>query len=158
MNGSGSGSMSVNLCRVTILRIIPTRPVTHIKLRASFMSTGYSNSTPLCHQPPTTMSMEQIPVTLPHVGAKKTTTLQHPIGPLTASEISASSKLIKEQWPQGTDIQFKVITLKEPNKSELVPFLAAEHAGHTLPFESIDRRSFVNYYIRNTVSKEGNGG
>jgi len=101
----------------------------------------------------TTMSLEQVPVSLPFVGGKKAT-LQHPLGPLTASEISETARLIKSVWPSNTNIQFKSITLQEPNKSELVPFLQAEYAGQSTP--TIERRSFVVYYIRNTVS-ENNG-
>jgi primary-amine oxidase len=95
------------------------------------------------------MSTEQVPVSLPSVGGKKVP-VQHPLGPLTASEISESSRLIKSIWPSNTNIQFKSITLQEPNKADLIPFLAAEHAGKTTP--TIERRSFVVYYIRNTVS------
>jgi Cu2+-containing amine oxidase len=94
------------------------------------------------------MSTEQVPISLPFVGAKKVV-VQHPIGPLTASEISESSKLIRSVWPSNTEIHFKVITLQEPKKTELVTFLAAEHAGHETP--TVERRSFVVYYIRNTV-------
>jgi primary-amine oxidase len=78
------------------------------------------------------MSTEQVPVSLPFVGGKKVT-LQHPLGPLTAAEISESSRLIKAIWPSNTNIQFKSITLQEPNKADLIPFLAAEHAGKTTP-------------------------
>ena len=95
------------------------------------------------------MSTEQVPVSLPFIGGKKAL-VEHPIGPLTASEISQSSKLIKGLWPSNTNIQFKVVTLQEPSKSELAPFLAAEHADQRPP--PIERRSFVVYYIRNTVS------
>ncbi|KAJ9145330.1 Amine oxidase [Pleurostoma richardsiae] len=72
----------------------------------------------------------------------------HPLGPLTGEEISQSSKLIKSQWPEGTLFQFKVITLQEPPKAELVPYLAAERAGEKP--KDIDRKSFVVYYIKNT--------
>ncbi|RDW68121.1 hypothetical protein BP6252_09517 [Coleophoma cylindrospora] len=83
---------------------------------------------------------------IPVRGAKLTP--QHPLGPLTASEIQESARLIKGFWPSATDIQFKSITLQEPKKTDLVPFLAAEKATSELPF--IERRSFVVYYIRNT--------
>lgn len=95
------------------------------------------------------MSTEQIQTSLPFVGGKKAT-LQHPLGPLTASEISESASLIKGLWPSNTNIQFKSITLREPAKADLLPFLGAEHAGRQTP--SVERRSFVVYYIRNTVS------
>jgi primary-amine oxidase len=96
------------------------------------------------------MYVDHTPVTLPFVGetnAKETP--QHPIAPLTASEIAESSKLIKAHWPANTNLQFKVITLQEPKKVELIPFLAAEYEGRKTPV--IERRSFVVYYIRNTV-------
>jgi primary-amine oxidase len=95
------------------------------------------------------MSTEQIPSTLPFVGGKKAT-IQHPLGPLTSDEISESASLIKGLWPSNTNIQFKTITLQEPSKADLVPFLEAEHAGQQTP--AVERRSFVVYYIRNTVS------
>jgi primary-amine oxidase len=96
--------------------------------------------------------MEQVPASLPLVGGKETPVQHptHPLGPLTAAEISESSSLIKAMWPAITNIQFKTITLYEPSKAELTPYLAAEHAGKPTP--SIDRKSFVVYYIRNTVS------
>jgi primary-amine oxidase len=96
------------------------------------------------------MHGDQTPVVLPFVDeAKMEGILQHPIAPLTAGEIAESSKLIKALWPADTNFQFKVITLQEPKKTELVPFLAAEHEGKKTPL--IERRSFVVYYIRNTV-------
>jgi primary-amine oxidase len=95
------------------------------------------------------MSAEQVPTSLPFFGGKKAT-LEHPLGPLTAGEITESARLIKGLWPSNTDVQFKVITLKEPDKADLTPFLAAEHSGQQTP--SVERRSFVVYYIRNTVS------
>ncbi|KAI9049433.1 hypothetical protein LZ554_006466 [Drepanopeziza brunnea f. sp. 'monogermtubi'] len=93
------------------------------------------------------MSTVEIPTSLPIVGAKKSTP-QHPLGPLTAGEIKESAKLIRSLWPAGTDVQFKSITLQEPEKAKLVPFLAAEHAGKPTP--TIERRAFVVYYLRNT--------
>jgi primary-amine oxidase len=95
------------------------------------------------------MSVEQISLSMPIVGGKKTA-LQHPLGPLTANEIVESARLIKSLWPSNTNIQFKSITLQEPDKSELAPFLEAEHQGRHP--KSVERRSFVVYYIRNTVS------
>jgi primary-amine oxidase len=89
-------------------------------------------------------------MSLPFAGASKTREMaQHPIAPLTASEITDSSRLIRELWPSNTNLQFKVITLQEPNKAELLPFLAAEREGR-MP-SPIERKSSVVYYIRNTV-------
>lgn len=73
----------------------------------------------------------------------------HPFAPLSAQEIKAASSLIQNQWPANTDLQFKAVTLEEPAKAEMVPFLEAEHNGQRLP--SIDRRVMVVYYIRKTV-------
>ena len=98
------------------------------------------------------MSTEQVPSTLPFVGGKKpnvAASVQHPLGPLTAAEIKQSATIIKGLWPEKTNIQFKSITLREPNKSDLVPFLAAAREGRRTP--TVERRSFIVYYIRNTV-------
>jgi primary-amine oxidase len=93
--------------------------------------------------------MEQVPVSLP-LSRGKGTSPQHPLGPLTPAEISESASLIKGLWPTNTNIQFKTITLHEPSKEELTPYLGAERVGQqTLVLE---RKSFVVYYIRNTVS------
>lgn len=74
----------------------------------------------------------------------------HPLSPLTASEIVRAADLIRNLYPTGIQLQFKAVTLQEPEKARLVPYLDAEHGGRRLP--SIDRRAFVAYYIRNTVS------
>lgn len=75
----------------------------------------------------------------------------HPLCPITASEIKRSADLMRSIYPSKTDFHFKAITLDEPEKAQLVPYLDAEHRGTSLP--RIDRRAFVSYYIRNTVSK-----
>ncbi|KAK1779591.1 copper amine oxidase [Copromyces sp. CBS 386.78] len=74
----------------------------------------------------------------------------HPLGPLTASEITQSSSLIKASWPSGTEIHFKIITLLEPAKAQLMPFLVAERAGQTPLEVDMDRRSLVVYSLRGT--------
>jgi primary-amine oxidase len=74
----------------------------------------------------------------------------HPFTPLSADEISIASGLIESQWPAQVDIHFKVLTLVEPPKVEVLPYLEAEKAGRPLP--RIARKALVNYYIRNTVS------
>lgn len=75
----------------------------------------------------------------------------HPLSPLTAIEISTSSQLIHRLYPPRTDLHFKAVTLQEPNKAHLLPYLDAEHLRAKPPL--LDRRSFVCYYIRNTVSR-----
>jgi Cu2+-containing amine oxidase len=105
------------------------------------------------------MSLEQItngingliPNGLPLMGKKKAKQLaQHPISPLSASEITQASGLVREQWPAGTKFHFKAVTLLEPPKDVLFPYLEAERRGEqTGP---ITRKAFVVYYIRSTVS------
>lgn len=73
----------------------------------------------------------------------------YPLAPINSNEIQNAVALIRSQWPEGTDLHFKFITLQEPVKSEMVPFLEAEFAGAQLP--SIDRKVFVTYYLRRTV-------
>jgi primary-amine oxidase len=76
----------------------------------------------------------------------------HPLGPLTAREITQSADLIRGCWPRSIQCHFKVVTLLEPPKVELAPYLAAERAGQR-PNE-INRRAFVVYHFRGTVSNE----
>ena len=77
-------------------------------------------------------------------------TAEHPLCPLTASEIKKSAELVRSIFPTRPEIQFKAITLEEPEKAVLAPYLDAEHAGKRGP--RIERKAFVSYYIRNTVS------
>lgn len=94
------------------------------------------------------MATEQV-TSLPYVGSAKQLADIHPFAPLTADEISASAQILKESWPEATDIHFNSITLLEPNKDVVTPYLAAERAGKKTV--AIQRRSFVVYCIRNTV-------
>lgn len=73
----------------------------------------------------------------------------HPLCPLTATEITTTADLVRSAWPANTDLRFKVLTLDEPPKKDLLPYLEAEHSGASLPH--IDRKAFISYYIRNTV-------
>ncbi|KAK4192321.1 copper amine oxidase [Podospora australis] len=72
----------------------------------------------------------------------------HPLGPLSPKEISQASGLVKAFWPEGTSLHFKAVTLLEPEKKELAPYLTAARAGESLP--SIDRKAFVIYSLRGT--------
>ena len=74
----------------------------------------------------------------------------HPLNPLTRAEIFQTAALLRSHWPSGTDLRFKSITLLEPEKAKLIPYLDAEHNGKAVP--PMERRSFACYYIRNTVS------
>ncbi|KAF2272146.1 uncharacterized protein EI97DRAFT_235076 [Westerdykella ornata] len=72
----------------------------------------------------------------------------HPLAPLSSAELVAAAALIKASWPKHTNLHFKVVTLEEPPKSEVLEYLDAEHSNKPLP--SLPRKAFVNYYIRNT--------
>lgn len=74
----------------------------------------------------------------------------HPFAPLSADEIKQAARLIRIKWPEDTNLHFKAITLQEPLKAEVIPVLEAESKGET--WKPIDRRAFVLYYLRGTVS------
>ena len=75
----------------------------------------------------------------------------HPIAPLTIAEIDACRLAVEALYPADIKLMWKALTLREPDKSELAPALDAEAESKTLP--AIDRKAFVAYYIRNTVSR-----
>lgn len=77
------------------------------------------------------------------------TVSSHPLAPLSASELQNAASIIKASWPAHTDLHFKVVTLQEAPKIEVLKYLEAEHGNMPLP--SISRKAFINYYIRNTV-------
>ncbi|KAL8676352.1 MAG: hypothetical protein Q9186_007127 [Xanthomendoza sp. 1 TL-2023] len=95
------------------------------------------------------MSVEQIPLPLrsSSVGVANRIA-SHPLSPLTATEITKAVQLVQKLYPASTSLQYKAVTLEEPKKAELVPYLHAEHNGGRKP--NIERRAFVAYYIRNT--------
>lgn len=74
----------------------------------------------------------------------------HPLSSLSAAEIETAARLVKELAPGRTDWQFKAITLEEPPKKTLIPYLEAEHEGRNPP--KIKRQAFVAYYLRTTVT------
>lgn len=82
------------------------------------------------------------------MGASKLTS-PHPLSPLTGTEIANSAQLIKALYPSDIKLRFKAITLREPEKKKVIPYLDAEHNNGALP--KIPRKSFVCYYIQNTV-------
>ena len=94
------------------------------------------------------MSTEQV-VSTPTLGVAKHAAI-HPLTPLTSSEITASATLIKGLYPSNIKLWFKTITLQEPEKTQVIPYLDAQHNDHSTG--RIDRRAFINYIIRNTVS------
>lgn len=92
------------------------------------------------------MSLQDASSSLPIRTAKRVDS--HPFAPLSRDELATASGLVQSQWPVGTDLQFKAVTLEEPAKVEAVPYLAALRNGDSPA--SIDRKAFVNYYIRKT--------
>lgn len=94
------------------------------------------------------MATDVVSPSLPIRAAKQMTT--HPLAPVSADEIKQAVSFIRAQWPADTDLHFKCITLQEPAKAEVVPYIEAEANGQSLP--GIDRRAMVTYYIRKTVS------
>ena len=72
----------------------------------------------------------------------------HPLDPLTSNEISAASAVIRASYPPGSPLHFKAVSLEEPPKSLLVPYLEAEHGGRPRPF--ISRIAYVLYVTLNT--------
>ncbi|EMC95625.1 hypothetical protein BAUCODRAFT_576846 [Baudoinia panamericana UAMH 10762] len=92
------------------------------------------------------MATESVSTALPLRTAKQSEA--HPLAPLNAGEIRNAVLLIKAQWPANVDLRFKCVTLHEPAKAETVPFIEAEFHGYNLP--RVDRRAFLNYYLRNT--------
>lgn len=73
----------------------------------------------------------------------------HPFAPLSGAEIINVASIIRKSWPEGTDLQFRVITLREPDKSTVIPFLDAENRGENYS-TPLARKAFVVYYLRNT--------
>lgn len=93
------------------------------------------------------MSTEQVSPA-PSVGLAKRVS-SHPLSPLTSSEIINAAQLVRTLYPACTSLHYKAITLSEPPKAQLVPYLEAEHTGGRS--SDIERTAFVCYYIRNTV-------
>ncbi len=61
-----------------------------------------------------------------------TSASKHPLDPLTADEIIQVSSLLKTKSPDKS-LHFKIITILEPPKAQLRPFLIAERNGGTQP-------------------------
>ena len=75
--------------------------------------------------------------------------LEHPLCALGPEEIKYTAELIRSLWPEHTDLRFKTITIEEPAKAQLLPYLQAKASGQRT--SQIDRKAFTSYYIRNTV-------
>ncbi|KAL9613776.1 MAG: hypothetical protein Q9167_001721 [Letrouitia subvulpina] len=89
------------------------------------------------------MSTEQVPLTSASGATEwvtSTSLLSHPLAPLTSSEITKSAELVQALYPAKTNLHFKIVTLEEPSKSQLIPYLDAEHNGQKP--SSLDRKAF----------------
>ncbi|KAF1812851.1 hypothetical protein P152DRAFT_435079 [Eremomyces bilateralis CBS 781.70] len=71
----------------------------------------------------------------------------HPLSQLSANEIRRSSVLVRALHPPEFGLDFKSITLNEPNKKLVLEFLDAEHSRRPTP-PVIDRESIVSYYVK----------
>ncbi|CAI6331814.1 unnamed protein product [Periconia digitata] len=67
----------------------------------------------------------------------------HPLDPLSAQEIDTIATLVKSCIKEK--VLFRVITLVEPAKKELISFLDAEHSGSAAPH--VTRKAMVHAYI-----------
>ncbi|KAK0640020.1 Copper amine oxidase 1 [Lasiodiplodia hormozganensis] len=52
----------------------------------------------------------------------------HPFDPLSPEEIRLAGQIVRNDLA-GVDVNFRVITLLEPTKDEMIPFLEHEHSG-----------------------------
>jgi len=86
--------------------------------------------------------MSQIESNQKALGAPK-----HPLDPLNAAEIIQVSSLLKAQSPEHS-LHFKIITIIEPPKAKLRPFLKAERNGN--PSSRLPRMASALYYHRGT--------
>ncbi len=72
----------------------------------------------------------------------------HPLDPITAEEILQISSLLKAHSP-GKNLHFKIITISEPPKAQLRPYLIAERNGSTT--KKLPRIASSLYYHRGTA-------
>ncbi|KIW34028.1 uncharacterized protein PV07_00830 [Cladophialophora immunda] len=68
----------------------------------------------------------------------------HPLDPLRPEEISRASQILRQSQP-NEHIVFRVITLQEPAKSVLLPYLEAEHLHQPLP-QRPRREAMVQFF------------
>lgn len=80
-----------------------------------------------------------------------TSPVPHPLAQLTPDEFIRARDIILKLHGANSTLYFKSIYLEEPKRAELLPFLAAEHAG-TLSDESPRpaRQALVEYDIVGT--------
>jgi primary-amine oxidase len=82
-------------------------------------------------------------------------TPQHPLAPLTIEEVHRARDVVLGQHTTSI-LDFRTISLEEPPKAELQPFLELEHAGKlTPPTPRPKRLARVNYDVigRDKIAK-----
>ncbi|KAF2624470.1 hypothetical protein BU25DRAFT_347716 [Macroventuria anomochaeta] len=72
----------------------------------------------------------------------------HPLDPLTPEEISRATERVRPLFDDW-ELNFRVITLREPPKAELVKYLEAEHGGDVPP--AFDRCARVEILVKDSV-------
>ncbi|KIW11821.1 hypothetical protein PV08_09094 [Exophiala spinifera] len=72
-------------------------------------------------------------------------TTPHPLDPLTPEEISQTANHVRRAFP-GKDAYFRVITLSEPPKADMIKYLEAEH-GDYLQTITLPRLAMVQTFL-----------
>jgi primary-amine oxidase len=72
----------------------------------------------------------------------------HPLDPLSPAEITSATAILRSVYPAGSPIHFKAVTLDEPAKHLVLPYLDAEHKGSALPI--VPRTAYILYVMVNT--------
>lgn len=81
------------------------------------------------------------------------TSIPHPFDPLTEEEIKCASALIRQSYTAGTKLDFRSVSLFEPDWSEMEIFLEVEHAGKDLTKAVRPaREAVIVYYLGSEVS------
>ncbi|KIX93918.1 uncharacterized protein Z520_10255 [Fonsecaea multimorphosa CBS 102226] len=73
-------------------------------------------------------------------------TAAHPLDPLSANDIQATAALIKSKYADGA-VHFKSISIVEPPKKILLPYLAAERAGGSV-LPHLPRKTQAVWFLR----------
>jgi primary-amine oxidase len=73
----------------------------------------------------------------------------HPLDPLTPAEITTAAAILRSSYPADSLIHFKTVTLDEPAKEYVVPFLEAEHKG-SVSLPTVPRTAYILYVMVNT--------
>ncbi len=72
----------------------------------------------------------------------------HPLDPLSPNEIITAATILRSAYPVDSPIHFKAVTLNEPAKHLVIPYLDAEHKGSALPV--VPRTAYILYVTVNT--------